>query len=118
MNTYKPEGMLLSEFQNHEYVSSKRGLERALENQVILEAPAVLCDHNMNLHVALGGKMKGIIPAEEVEFSRNDEIKDIAILTRVGKTVCFKVIGFEKNAYGESVAILSRRLAQIHIVVA
>jgi len=113
MNTYKPEGMLISSFQNSEYISTRRGLELALERQIILEAGVILCDHNFNLHVALGGKMKGIIPREEVEFSSREEIKDIAILTRVGKTVCFKVMGFQKNAYGEAVAILSRRQAQL-----
>ena len=112
MNQYKPEGTLISTFQNHEYVSSQKGLERALERQAILEAPAILCDHNFNLHVSLGGKIKGIIPREEVQFSKDEEIKDIAILTRVGKPVCFKVMGFERDSYGESVAILSRRSAQ------
>ena len=57
-------------------------------------------------------KIKGIIPREEVQYSKNEETKDIAILTRVGKPVCFKVIGFERDSYGESVAVLSRRLAQ------
>ena len=113
MNCYKPEGALISTIQNSEYTSSKRGLELALERQAIVEAGVILCDHNFNLHVALGGKMKGIIPRDEVEFSLREETKDIAILTRVGKTVCFKVTGFRKDAYGESVAILSRRLAQL-----
>ena len=113
MNVYKPEGTLIGSFQNMEYVSSRRGLEAALETQKILEASAILCDHSFNLHVSLGGKMKGIIPREEVAFSPREETKDIAILTRVGKPVCFKVMGFQKNAYGESVAILSRRLAQM-----
>jgi len=112
MNKYAPEGSLISTIQNHEYISTKRGLEKALDGQVILEAPAVLCDHDFNLQVALGGKIKGIIPRHEVQYSPNEKTKDIAILTRVGKPVCFKVLGFEKDAYGETVAILSRRLAQ------
>ncbi len=113
MNTYKPEGALISSVQNHEYISCKQGLEKALENQAIIEASAILCDHNFNLHVALGGKMRGIIPRDEVQYSPREETKDIAILTRVGKPVCFKVMGFERNSAGEYVAILSRRLAQI-----
>ncbi|MBO7305025.1 MAG: S1 RNA-binding domain-containing protein [Clostridia bacterium] len=113
MNQYVPEGNLISTFQNHEYISSYKGLERALENQVILEAPAVLCDHNFNLQVSLGGKIRGIIPREEVQYSKNEETKDIAILTRVGKPVCFKVMGFERGVGGETVAVLSRKSAQI-----
>ncbi len=113
MNKYLPEGSIITSFENHEAVSSRAGIERALENQDILEAPAILCDHNFNLHIALGGKMKGIIPRDEVQYSPKEETKDIAILTRVGKPVCFKVMGFQKNAFGECVAILSRRLAQM-----
>ena len=112
-NRYKPEGTRLATMQNREYISSLQGLERALEKQLILEAPAILCDHNFNLHVSLGGGVCGIIPREECEFVKNnEEIKDIAILTRVGKPVCFKVIGFERAENGSSIAILSRKAAQ------
>jgi len=112
MNQYTPEGNLISTFQNHELISSYSGLERALEKQIILEAPVVLCDHNFNLHVSLGGKIRGIIPRDEVQFSPKEETKDIAILTRVGKPVCFKVTGFRRDGAGETVAILSRKSAQ------
>jgi small subunit ribosomal protein S1 len=111
MNRYLPEGSLISTEENYSYIKNKEGLERALNDQAILEAPAVLCDHDLNLHVELG-EIKGIIPKNEVMYSKADEIKDIAILTRVGKTVSFKVNGFERNARGEITAILSRRAAQ------
>jgi small subunit ribosomal protein S1 len=112
MNRYTPEGFLLKSFKNLEYTSTEGGIEKALERGVILEAPALLCDHGLNLYVDLGCKMKGVIPREEVQFSDNGEpVKDIAILTRVGKPVCFKVVGFESRC-GERVAILSRRAAQ------
>lgn len=113
MNTYQPEGMLCATLKNHEYISTRQGLERALEKQVILEAPVILCDHNFRLHIALGSHIKGIMPREEVQFlPEHEDIKDIAVLTRVGKPVCFKVIGFEADGSGEPVAILSRRAAQ------
>ena len=112
MNQYAPEGNLITSYENHELISSMKGLEKALERQIILEAPAILCDHNFNLHVALGSKIRGIIPREEVQYSTREETKDIAILTRVGKPVCFKVIGFEKGFDGETVAVLSRKSAQ------
>lgn len=113
MNRYKPEGARITTMQNREYISSISGLEKALERQVILEAPAILCDHNFNLHVSLGGSVSGIIPREECEFIKKDEeIKDIAILTRVGKPVCFKVVGFERSENGAAVAVLSRKAAQ------
>ncbi len=112
MNRYMPEGFLIKNFENHEYTRSCEGLEAALEKQIILEAPAILCDHNFNLHVSLGGGVRGIIPRDEVQYSKNETTKDIAILTRVGKPVCFKVMGFESDAGGNPIAILSRRAAQ------
>lgn len=112
-NKYTPEGAKIGTVQNREYISSLCGLEKALEKQIILEAGAILCDHNFNLHVALGSGIRGIIPRDECEFNKeNEQTKDIAILTRVGKPVCFKVMGFKKDRSGETVAYLSRREAQ------
>ena len=113
MNEYKPEGSLIKTERNYQFLSSKSGMDRALEGQIILEAPVVLCDHNFDLHVELPFGIRGIIPRDEVEYSpEGDHVKDIAILTRVGKTVCFKVIGFKSSQRGEVTAILSRRAAQ------
>ena len=114
MNKYMPEGALVSTIRNCEYISSKRGLEEAYEKGIILESEAILCDHNFNLHVDLGPKIRAIIPHNEVQYVKNnEEIKDIAVLTRVGKPVCFKIKGFEKSASGEEIVILSRRAAQM-----
>ncbi len=114
MNKYMPEGALISTLKNHEYTSSIEGLETARERGVILEGGVVLCDHNFTLHVDLGHGIRAIIPRDEVQYVKDgEEIKDIAVLTRVGKTVCFKVKSFEKSASGEWVAILSRRAAQM-----
>ena len=113
MNSYSPEGMLITSHKNYEYTGSLEGLKRALEKGVILEAPVIMCDHSFNLHVELPSGIKAIIPREEVQYSSlGENIKDIAILTRVGKPVCFKVTGFEKRPSGNTVAILSRRAAQ------
>ncbi len=104
--------MLASTEKNYEYTSCLAGLERALENGAIIEAPVTLCDHEFNLHVDFGCGVRGVIPKKEAYFSQDgEETKDIAILTRVGKFVSFKVIGFTSDAYGR-VAVLSRRAAQ------
>ncbi len=108
---YQPEGALLQTAQNKEFLASPAALERARQEGRILEAPALLCDAQMRLHVELGC-MRGIITREEAVWCRHtEEIKDIAILTRVGKPVCFKVIGFTEER-GERVALLSRKAAQ------
>ena len=111
INTYRPEGMLSGTAQNRELISMGRiGLERAMASGIILESTALLCDSEMNLHVDLHG-ITGMIPREEVCYSR-EPVKDIAIITRVGKSVCFKVMRIEERD-GRPFAILSRREAQI-----
>lgn len=112
-NIYKPEGMLLGSIINREYILGGRsGLEKAMANGAILESTAILCDNDMNIHVDLNGII-GIIPRYEVCYTPiGEETKDIAIITRVGKPICFKVIAIkEKN--GKTYAYLSRREAQI-----
>ncbi|MBR2354677.1 MAG: 30S ribosomal protein S1 [Clostridia bacterium] len=109
---YAPEGSLIRLAENREYISSVSGLERAMNEGRILESTALLCDNDMRLHVDLYG-IRGIMERDEVLFCRRGEVlKDIAIITRVGKPVCFKVLGFTK-INGETVARLSRRAAQL-----
>ncbi len=113
INTYRPEGMLIGSTQNRELLMTGRiGLERALAQGIIMESTALLCDGDMNLHVDLRGVM-GIIPKDEVCLCKDGEdVKDIAIITRVGKPVCFKVTSIEEKN-GKMVAYLSRREAQL-----
>ena len=110
-NQYLPEGLLINTPDNREYISSIQGLERAMLFGKILEGTAMLCDEDTRLHVDLFG-IRGFIDREECVFSHEKEnIKDIAIITRVGKPVCFKVIRIEHDAVGPY-AVLSRREAQ------
>lgn len=110
MNGYQPEGIFLNETVPGSAFSLV-GLEKARDKRKILQASVLLCDKDMNLHVSLGGIM-GIIPKEEALYPIGTEaIKDIAILTRVGKGVCFHVKSIEMHD-GAPVAILSRKSAQ------
>ena len=110
-NIYRPEGYLFGTQENREYISSRQGLERARAEGRIIEASALLCDSRMRLHIDLYG-MEGIIEKSEAVYSRESaETKDIAVITRVGKPVCFKVMGFAYED-GKEIAILSRREAQ------
>lgn len=113
INAYRPEGMIMGSAQNRELLSMGRaGLERAMERGIIMECTALLCDGDMNLHVDLRG-VTGIIPKNEVCLCRDgEEVKDIAVITRVGKPVCFKVTSIEEKG-GKITAYLSRREAQI-----
>ncbi len=109
---FMPEGNKINSSENISYISSLSGIEKAMREGKILESSVIMCDEELNLHVNLFG-IKGIIPKEECVLSINDEpIKDIAIITRVGKAVCFKVQSIKQE--GDSyIAILSRRAAQI-----
>ena len=111
-NFYKPESHIIYTPRNIELTSSLQGLEYALQHNIILEGVAVLCDEKYALHVNFGD-IEGIIPREESTFNTDGSpIKDIAIITRVGKPVCFKVKGFEYHN-GTAKAILSRKEAQM-----
>ena len=109
VNTYLPEGAILNTAENKEYISSYVGLEKAMENGKILEGVVNLCDNDSySLHIDLDG-IDGIIPREECIYG--EAPKDIAIITRVGKPVSFKVkeLLCEDGKYK---AILSRKEAQ------
>lgn len=102
--------------ENSEYTSSIQGLERAMAQGRIIEATAVLCDNEMTLTVDLG-RVKGIMKREEALYcSDGERPKDIAIISRVGKPICFKVMAIEYTEDGAPVALLSRRLAQLECV--
>lgn len=108
---YMPEGCLTATPENRAALSSPEGLRRAMETGQILEAPALLCDNDLRLHVDLGC-MRGIIERDEAVWCRPGErVKDIAVITRVGKPVAFKILRMESEDR-EPVAILSRRAAQ------
>lgn len=111
-NAYLPEGCLYETERNHFYIGSLAGLERAMREDAILEASAMLCDEARNLHIGLCAGAVGIIPQSEVLSLRPGESgKDIAVLTRVGKKVCFKITGID-NSVSPVRVLLSRRAAQ------
>lgn len=109
-NKYLPEGYLIGTAENREYTSSLQGLERARLEGKILEGVVTKCDSvTLSLHVDLCG-IDGVIEREECVYGV--PIKDIAIITRVGKAVAFKVLQIEKGENGSIRAILSRKEAQ------
>ena len=108
-NIYKPEGLKFMTAENREYLYSQTSLEKAMMQDKILEAAATMCRGDMSLSVNLGC-MEGIMERDETALS-DGEIKDIAVITRVGKPVCFKILSIEK-AHGAPVAFLSRKAAQ------
>ena len=104
---YVQEGKRLRQVRNSEWISSVDGLRRAAAAGEILEARAVRCDANRNLIIDLGNT-EGIIPYPESAIgAESGTLRDIAVISLVGKPVCFKVISIEDRH-----AVLSRRAAQ------
>lgn len=110
-NDYLCEGKYLRTERNRRFVSSEEGLRQAMEEGQILEGRSFLCDEERSLHVSVG-PFKGIIPREECAYTEDGGIKDIAIISRVGKPVCFCVTAIGHDAFGNPVPVLSRKEAQ------
>lgn len=91
MKKYLPEGKIFNSPENRYYLQSERTMAEAMAQGLILEGHAVLCDseHNIIVELPFG---KGIIPRSEGAIGiQEGKTKDIALLSRVNKTVCFKV---------------------------
>lgn len=109
---FYPEGWLLRQPENKAAMLSQSTLAEAAAGKTVLEAVAVMCDAEHNLVVHLGC-MKGIIPRNEGALGITEgTVRDIALISRVGKPVCFTVTGFKTNRAGEPYAELSRKAAQ------
>lgn len=114
MNNYYPEGALFMSLDNQNSIKSIFALQEAMAQEKILEARVTMCDSGHNLHVELPcANCSGIIYHEEGALGIADgSTKDIALITRVNKPVCFKVKQLLKNDSGSYTAVLSRREVQ------
>jgi len=102
---YLPEG------EGIELFGGLKGLMRAKEQGSIHEARCLMCDADHNLHLKVCG-FDAIIPREETVLGiREGVAKDVAIITRVNKFICFKVIDIMESD-GKTIAVLSRAEAQ------
>lgn len=109
---YKPEGCLYNTAENQYYISSAEGLTEAMKSDIILEARVSVCTGSHDLIVNLPCA-KGIIEREEGAVGiAEGKTRDIALISRVNKIVCFKVLRLETDENGFITAILSRKSAQ------
>lgn len=111
MSDFHPEGQLIGTAENTARLQSVFSLRESMAAGHILEAPCIVCDSKHNLIVDLGC-MRGFIPREEGALGiAEGKTKDIALISRVNKPICFKVTGFSEDESG-CYAVLSRRAAQ------
>ena len=112
MTKYFPEGFLFETEENKEAIKTLTSLENCFKENKIIEAKALMCDSNHNLIVDLNG-IKGIIPREEGAIGiSNGTVRDIAIISKVGKPVCSLITSFYEKENGEVCVKLSRKAAQ------
>ncbi|MDE7363217.1 MAG: S1 RNA-binding domain-containing protein [Oscillospiraceae bacterium] len=113
MTEYLPEGFLFGTAENDGCLNSFASLSECKQNGRIVEAPCIICDSHHNLVIDLGC-MRGVIPREEGAVGITEgTTKDIALISRVNKPVCFVVKDFTHDENGEVCAVLSRREAQL-----
>ena len=90
---------------------SLSALQEALKNKTVLEAVCYMCDKEQNLHIKLGS-VEGIIPKSESALGwQNGKVKDIALISKVGKPVQFIITDLRMKE-GKPMALLSRKAVQ------
>ncbi len=88
-------------------------LKAAINSREIIEGRVTVCDSQHNLYVDLGA-FTGMIPRLEGALGiLEGKIRDIALISKVNRTVCFRIMGLHKSESGEIIPILSRRNVQL-----
>lgn len=106
---YYPEGALIDTYENNAAFTSLETLKAAQKNETILEGIAVCCDKSHNIIVSLHNDYKGIIPRNEGAVGiLEGTTKDIALISKVSKPICFVI----KEINSNNELVLSRRRAQ------
>ncbi len=111
MNKYFPEGEGLKTPDNTRFTATIDGMLEALKGGKILEGIAAMCtpEHDVIVDLPCG---TGIIRREEGALGIAEGItKDIALLSKVGKPICFKIVTIDQNSL-QPKFILSRKAAQ------
>ena len=107
MLEYRAEGLCRNA--NH---LSREELSRCMTSGEVLQSTALAYDTGHRLRFELGG-LRGIMPfADCVDAAPGETVKDIAVLTRVGRPTCFVIMGTEFDENGEEYYLLSRAEAQ------
>lgn len=103
---FLPEGRLLTTKENRDACAGLDRLREAMEKGTILEGLTLLCSPGHDLTVQVG-ELTGHIPRDRAALGiAEGTTREIAILSRVGKAVCFTVESMDNGL------LLSRRRAQ------
>ena len=107
MQTFRTEG----NYRDAAHLSMAE-LRAAIVSGEILQATALAFDVHRQLRFDLGG-VRGVMPfAACAEGADTGAVRDIAVLTRVGRATCFVIESLEEDAEGRPFFRLSRAKAQ------
>ena len=109
---YRPEGCVYKTPVNQRLISSAEGLTEAMNCGTIIEARVSVCTSSHDLIIDLPCA-KGVISRKDGALGIPEgKTRDIALISRVNKIVCFKVRELNYGSNGSLTAKLSRREAQ------
>ena len=112
MTDFLPEGELIKLPSNALHTANAAALEDIMKKGIIAEGICTLCDSNHNLIVNLGFA-EGFIPRNEGAIGIEEGVtRDIALISRVNKPVCFVVKRITTDSVGKPQITLSRKEAQ------
>lgn len=104
---YLPEGRRIGTIENNSATKDMEALKQSMASGRIIEGHVLRCDADLNLTVSLGEYI-GLIPKSQAAMGIDTgKTRDIAIISRVGKPVCFKISEIQDDKL-----LLSRRDAQ------
>lgn len=107
---YSPEGVNPSLVKRFETVSE---LKDAVDSREIFEGAVTMCDAQHNLYIDMGN-FTGLLPRLEGALGiLEGTTRDIALISKVNRIVCYRVMGLHRGEKGEIVPILSRRNVQL-----
>ncbi len=108
MQEYRAEGF----YRNADRFTEEQ-LYAAWNSREILQATALAFDTQRELRFELGG-VRGRMPfAECADGAQEGTVRDIAVLTRVGRQTCFQIQKIGLDPEGNRCALLSRTQAQV-----
>ena len=109
---FLPEGSLIDTEENKRNTLTVAALKYAMDNNITLEGRVTLCDAAHNLIVKLG-QFTGIVLRTDAALGIDEGmVREIAVISRVGKPIAVKVKKVEILPNGELDLVLSRKAAQ------
>src|SRR5574344_1015492 len=107
MQTYRTEG----NYRSADRLSAAE-LRAAMASREILQSTALAFDTARQLRFELGG-VRAVMPFEQcADGAETGNVRDIAVLTRVGRPTCFVIEGLDTDEDGAPCYRLSRAKAQ------